>query len=537
MSFDFRGLELHGRSIWDHRKIEEALDAIVDLRMNALVLHETDFTTEFLFPTQLFDPRTPWEGAPARRGENALHNNLAYMRYLLAAAARKEVPVWLNVKELSFPDEVIEHNPSLLKDGTVCPTDPFWEGFLEAKYEDLCAQYPAIAGVIVSPGSPEGRAALSQRKCHCDRCSRTGLAEWYRWLVMSTYQPLARHGVKLAVREFSYNRDHQAAIVEALAGCPREIILSVKVTPHDYYPTFPDNTLIGASSRPQWIEYDVMGQYYGWGVFPCLMREDLQARITNARDKGVTGVILRTEWERVNDWWCLESANGLNLTAGARLALGQPVDDAALASEWMERRVRRAPTSGALARFLAGTWEVMKRALYMHDFVFNDSSQFPLSLSRGWWSIAKKHSLSEWFPERAGDLALDSTVVERYIAEKEEAVELLDRLLREFRRDASKAEIDSLPPTLDLFPLYIEGFRTVGECAYLAFWMEQTPVAARDHGARPQLDRAAERVEGYAARARAALGRSAYRHQVAMLIGAERAEAIARDARAVASRS
>ena len=60
----FRGIELHGKSIWNHRSIEQALRTASRYGLNALVLHESDFTTEFLYPRPLFDPDATWEGAP-----------------------------------------------------------------------------------------------------------------------------------------------------------------------------------------------------------------------------------------------------------------------------------------------------------------------------------------------------------------------------------------------------------------------------------------------------------------------------------------
>jgi hypothetical protein len=41
---------------------------------------------------------------------------------------------------------------------------------------------------------------------------------------------------------------------------PKDVIYCIKVTPHDFYPTFPDNTLIAqVGGRPKWIEYDTNG--------------------------------------------------------------------------------------------------------------------------------------------------------------------------------------------------------------------------------------------------------------------------------------
>ena len=523
-----RALELHGKSMWDHRRIEEALSIIREYGLNALVLHESDLMTDFIFPSSLFDPTIPWKGAPIRRGENALHNNRAYLRDILRRASRRGVEVWVEVKELTFPDEVLERAPELFRDGTVCPTDPFWADFIRAKYRDLVSLYPGIRGVIVSAGSPEGRAALSQRKCRCARCARTSLADWYASIIAPMREVLAPAGLRLAVREFSYNADHQQAITQAVSSQPPDVIYCIKATPHDFYPTFPDNELIGSvGDRPKWIEYDTMGQYYGWGVFPCLVSGDIRARFAHAIRHGVSGALLRTEWERINDWWVLETPNRMNLRAGAACASGGSVDDRDLLRGWLEEEhtVSTPAERDLLGELLADTWPLMRATLYMSDFVLNDSSQFPLSVERAWWSMADKHSLAEWFPQRAADLQLDSAKVEGYLQEKKDAVALVERWSDRLRRDRR----EELPGGRSISDLarYVEGFHVVGEVCLRSAWFDQDGAAAAAGGGRQRLAEAVSALRAYAGELRLWLDATEHRHQLAMLMSPDRAEAIA----------
>lgn len=468
----FRGLELHGKSFWSHRSIDKALETASRYGLNALVLHESDFTTEFLYPKPLFDPDATWEGAPARRGENALQNNQAYMKDILARAKRAGIEVWVEDIELTFPDEVLEKKPELLIGGKVCPTHPYWAEFLREKYLDLATTYPGIGGVIVSAGSPEGRASLSQKKCGCTRCSATGLAAWYEFLLSAIYGALSSKGLRMAVREFSYTADHQMAIAEAMSKLPDDLVSCVKNTPHDFYPTFPDNPLVAKDSgNPKWIEYDTMGQFYGWGAFPCLMREDIGQRFSHASDNGVAGVVLRVEWERVNDWWSLDTLNRMNLHAAAAAAQDIAMTDETLLHAWLEEEsIELAPATEALAAdFLADTWVIIRKALYIHDFVLNDSSRFPLTIKRAWWSMRSKHSLGEWFPDRKKDLDLDASKLNAYLEEKLEAVALLDGWIERLRA-IDAGEMKKLPfmANIDEFRDYIQGWRIAGTLCLLA---------------------------------------------------------------------
>ena len=422
---EMRALELHGKSFWDHRKLLKALDIATRYGLNSLVLHESDFTTEFLYPRPLFDPEATWTGAPARRGENALHNNQTYMRYIIKEAKRLGIGVWVETIELTFPDEVLERFPDLLEDGKACPTHPYWPEFLEMKYRDLAVSFPGLKGAIVSPGSPEGRAALSQKKCSCPRCKSAKLSDWYEGLIRSIHRALSGAGMVLAVREFSYTPVHQEAILRAMERLPGDIVLCVKTTPHDFYPTFPDNPRISSDSgRELWIEYDTMGQFYGWGAFPCLMAADIAQRFRHFRACGVKGAVLRVEWERVNDWWSLDTPNRMNLFIAAKACLGVSVDAPQALANWMEEEgiVAVEEAKALAASFLADTWPIIKGALYINDFVLNDSSRYPMTQERGWWSMKDKHSLASWDASRREDLELDEGKLTAYLAEKDEAL-------------------------------------------------------------------------------------------------------------------
>jgi len=522
---NFRALELHGKSFWDHAKIERALDFVRAYDLTALVIHESDMMTEFFFPTEFFDPGAPWDGAPARRGENALHNNMAYLRDILKRAARKRVEVWIEVKEITFPDEIVERNPGVLKNGRICPTDPLWLDVVRAKYRDLVGLFPGIRGVVVSAGSPEGKAALSQKKCSCERCASTKLTDWYASIVEAMHGVLSPAGVGLAVREFSYNANHQAAITEAMSRMPKDVVYCIKVTPHDFYPTFPDNGLVErVKDRPKWIEYDTMGQYYGWGVLPCFMREDIASRFAYAMENGAEGALLRVEWERINDHWSLDGLGRLNLLAAADCARGSLRSPEEAIERWLEEEgiVRSAADVRLLGDYLRDTWGIFRRALYVHDFVLNDSSMVPLSIERAWWSMAEKHSLAEWFPERKADLDLDEAKVTAYLAEKDEAVSLIEAWRKKVEAiDASTPVIDLLKRAVAETARYVGLHRAYGRVCILASYADLKGPSVPEGRIR-ELEDACDELEAYAASVRRWLEESDYRHQMYLLFNPDR---------------
>jgi hypothetical protein len=438
------------------------------------------------------------------------------------------------VKELSFTDEILEQHPNLIKNGIVCPSEPFWFEYIETKYTELASDFPGLRGVIVSPGSPEGRASLAQRKCSCPVCEKTVLSDWYSSIILSMHRPLAEAGMCLAVREFSYRPVHQDALIEAVDSSPSDVVFCIKVTPHDFYPTFPHNPALGVLKRTQWIEYDVLGQFYGWGIFPCFMHDDLLERIEYAQRSGVSGALLRTEWERINDWWCLESPNRVNLITGSHLTAGSREQPDSLCRQWMEE-TGLSPSSGAvdlITELFLETWPVIKKGIYMDDFVFHDCSQFPLSIGRAWWTMENKHGLADWQPDRRGELHLDQRRIESLIEEKEQALSQIRRLSERVKKDhkALGAEFGRLLINLfGLFEDYIYGFRLIAEVNLYARWWQQEEDIPEAELWRIRFETSLKRLEDFTVKLDKLSSEPRHRHQLLMLLSAERARNNLRD--------
>jgi hypothetical protein len=531
MGFDFRGLELHGRRMWDRAHILRALDEIERRRLTALVLHETDMLNHVLFPRAFFDPYAAWSGAPPRRGENAIQNNRVWLDTTLRLAGSRGVPVWLEVKDLAFPDEVLELKPDLVKDGIICPSDPFWWDFLERRTAELWADFPLVAGLIVSPGSPEGRAARAQDKCACAHCAATPLVDWYGRLIGALHRPTRAAGKPLAVREFAYKLKDQEPLLAALDAQPRDIILCAKVTPHDFYPTFPHNPAIVKRDRPMWVEYDVHGQFYGWGLLPCLVQRDIAERFAFGRENGVSGALLRVEWERVNDLWALETPNRMNLIAAAALAQGETPSEQQVCATWLAEEGLDVTAAPWLAAVMQRSWPLVQAALYVGGHVFADCSMFPRSMGRAFWTMERKHSVMDWDPSRRGELDADAARCEGLVAEKADALvqaAAISALLAAPPEGIAAATIAAVQGLFRLMPLHVEGLVLCAEACLRA-----RCVAAALGGAamREALVACTDRLAAFTLRIMP-LADGAERHQYVMLIDHRRAADVLAEARA-----
>jgi hypothetical protein len=253
---------------------------------------------------------------------------------------------------------------------------------------------------------------------------------------------------------------------------PADIAVSLKNTPHDFYPTFPDNPLIGrVGAREQWIEYDVHGQYFGWGVAPSIMIDDLLHRLGHGLESGVSGFILRTDWEGIQDHSCFDTVNLINLYAAAMLGRKAGLAKREIYSRWLvEEKLVDDPISPAslqscvewAERLLERTWPLVRSILYVNGTVFSDSSAFHVSLDQSAWIAESLHSLKDWSANAQDALAMRDENVRRILDEKDESVRQADALHREaasanpgLKREA----YSKLVRGFDFIRWYAEGFR------------------------------------------------------------------------------
>lgn len=555
--FSFRALELHSAYVWDFDWVRKALGFIRAHELTALVLHRNDIVDQVVYPARLFGGsgagtniferyqeihRALYRYTPTRR--SGPYQRRDYLRRVIDLAARQSVTVWFENKELYFPDILPELAPEVVKEGTICPNAPFWWEFLGAKYTELFEDLPGLCGVITAPGTGESRLAISANRCRCALCRETSAPAWYRALIGAMHPPVRRAGATLAVRDFVFDRKAAGELARAIEELPSDIIISLKNTPHDYYPTFPDNPRLGHVGRHrQWIEYDCMGQYFGWGLAPAIMIEDLARRFATARAAGAEGVILRTDWESLDAHSAFHTPNLINLLAGAGLARDLAADRSGLYRAWLEERnmlrgdageAARAEAARWLESLLGASWEITRRTVFAQDCVFSDSTNLPVSFAHAWWLAEEKNSLADWDPAKEGALAPDAANVRRILAEKDAALALLDLiapLLAEPPAALTAVAAGELAERLEVFRLIVQGFRAATQALILTRFL-LAPEAAADPFAPEATARRGEALVlllGLAASYEEFARRTDLRHTVYTLLSPERLRALHAD--------
>ncbi|WP_210497121.1 hypothetical protein [Microvirga antarctica] len=531
--FSTRAIEFHSSFVWNFDWIRQGLEFARRHDMTSLILHRNDIVDMVVYPGKLFGASERaqniferyrdiypelYKYTPTRR--SGPYQRRDYLRRVIDLAGRYGIDVWFQNKELSFPDILLELNPQLVKDGTLCPNDPFWWDFVDTKYTELFQDFPEVAGIITAPGTGESRLAISSNRCTCEACMKSTPQSWYRNLIMAMHAPIRAAGRELVVRDFVFEKKTQTELAETIADLPEDIIVSLKNTPHDYYPTFPDNPRIGdVGNHRQWVEFDTMGQYFGWGIGPAIIIDDYRKRMATALRHGVEGVILRTDWESLDGHSCFHTPNRLNLHAAAALAVDESVTDRAIHREWLTETGMTMLGANDLdvdaaadwsARLFGRSWDIVAKSLFVNDCVFSDSSNYPVSLDHAWWLAEKKNSLKDWDPSKENALEITEPNLRAILADKDEAVRLVELqplLARKRPAALTEAAHTDLVGRMETFRLYVAGWRAaVQACIFTKFLLDRPDdddafaqeVRSRVGGAFDLLRTLAEEMKAYA---------------------------------------
>lgn len=553
--YETRAVEVHDFvSIWDLDEIRRRLKFMVRNDMNALVLHEPGIIDKVVFPATFLGGKSEgdslfdiYQHIDEAIYYYALRENLNlyrrdYLKQLVREAAEAGIAVYIEDKELWFKDFILKRRPELMKTGVFCPSDPiWWEEFLPSKYQELFIALPQLAGVVTSIGTGESRLAISNTfACDCERCKNLHPATWYYNMIHGMYKPFDDAQKKLVVRDFIYQKEEQEQFAAALERLPQEIVLSLKNTPHDFYPTFPDNPLIGGvGSREQWIEYDVHGQYFGWGLTPSIMTDDLRHRLHYGMEKGVRGYIMRTDWEGVQDLSCFDTPNLINLYAAAILGNNGNANVRAIYTRWLtEERLTPDPISAAQLRscvdwcvdVLEQTWPVLRSVAYVNGTVFTDNSAFHVNLKQPYWIAETHHSLKNWDAEAEDALSLTHENVRRILEEKDSALQIAETLYQKVKAHNpgfTEEVYKDLVRRFEFLRTYAEGFRLTTRIYILSGLSEQassTELVGRP--ASELFQEAVTELKSYKRR----LEETPYSYPEAVLVNPERLHCFLKDA-------
>lgn len=542
--FRMRGLEFHSSRMWQWAQVRAALDFMQKFGMNTLIFHQNDIVDHLVFPHALFPEELMWKRWPVRL--HSIYQNRHYINKVAREAKTRGIAFCVEIKEIWYVDQVLEQVPGLRNpDGSVCASHPFWWEFMDMKQRELLDAVPDIAGVIVSPGTRESKVSISTNTCRCARCQATDPTDWYSQLLGAMHQPLAEQGKTFAVRDFSYSADQQSRMLDAARRVSSDIVISLKNTPHDYYPPFPHNPRIGhTGGLRQWIEFDTWGQFFGLGVFPVSVVEDMQYRMRHALASGAEGVALRTDWEVITDAGAFNSPNILNVVAGAMLARDVDLDLDEVYRAWaahgLYSPLREASAmdgphvpSGAgsaikLKEFMRNSWQVVEKALYVRGHLFHEDDQYPDSLAKAFDMMVNIHGRDDWEPGASRLLEPTDANLDEIFSEKAQAVRAVDELqsvLQPASLGLASAVVQDLTTMLELYRLYVRGYELCAKTVFLTRKAQVEPDAQSIAAARATI----APLRAFGEQVRARLAGSSYPHYLYWMLDTTRTDALARD--------
>ncbi|MCD1261402.1 hypothetical protein B5M42_021610 [Paenibacillus athensensis] len=522
-----RSIEVHDTAtMWNPEKIQKIVDFMVRHDMNNLIFHENDIVDKLVFPSLLYKEniedrniysifeniyQTIYDKTPSPFvfiDEKAILVEL--MRSIARIASRAGIRFFLQSKELWFAD-LLFRDKKLMKDGVMCPSDPFWwETYLPAKYEELFIAIPELSGIVTSTGTRESRASLAHGICKCDRCRNFDLQEWQKNIIMSIYKPIKETGKQLVVRDFTYYADEQSGLRAGVLSLPDDIVVSIKNTPQDFYPTFPDNALIGnVGNHEQWIEYEVMGEYFGFGAVPSIMIEDIRARMKYALSKGAKGFTARVDWEALPNHSAFDTVNILNVYATAMLAKNPDLPGAEIYRAYLTEHnlfadgLTKEQQDACIAKvmeILEPTWPIMAKTPYINDFLFSSNSKIPANIEHGEFLAKEHHGLQKWFPERAKDHDMTPENVALFLNEKEQALDEVNavyKLIIAGNPGLKEDYYKLLTAQIEMYRLYVEQFRAVANVYILVKAAAPKSDGSAIAQAMEELRRMEDRIKNY----------------------------------------
>ena len=532
--FAIRGFEICSNdrfqtAMWRWNALERSFRMMEDLKFNTLIFHQNTLTDWVVLPRAYFPTKMMHARWPVRLAQ--VENGKSHISEVAKRAADKGIRFFLEVKEMSYPEELVELHPELMvTKGVVCPTHPFWWEFMRAKYQELVEDIPDIGGVLVSPGTRESKLSLSVHNCTCDRCRSYDPSVWYKNILQSMYEPLQAKGKLLVVRDFAYSRTEQNLILDACSSVSKDIAVTLKNTPHDFYPPFPDNPRIGhMGDHPQWIEFDTWGNYYAFGFFPVSVVEDMQRRLRYAKKNKAIGAMFRVDLEFISDGSDFNSWDLVNVFGAGMLSqeIEQDLDNVyrawlayGVADHLIAESEQPAPVPVPPAYlpqfrdFMRASWAVMEKTLYVRGHVFNDGGcQFPFSIKRAFDNMYIFQGREDWEPGSLKRVEATAENLKIIFAEKEQAereVALLPEILKLEETPLPAGLKASMREVLDLYQRYVQGFKY---CAVACF---TTKKAMNTHDAADIAAalRTADEVDAYRQEAARRLEGTYYPHYV-----------------------
>lgn len=454
----FLGLEIHDVSIWDVKRTLHACDVMEERGYNALILHENDLLDA---TTQVGDNAN--FGVADLRWKK-VSNRLAWLNKLTKRLDQFGAKLYLEIKEPSFHDYLIESYPEILDDtGKVNALSHVWAQICREKTEQIIKNVPLLGGLIVTLSSPEARVSLQDYIA--DTNKEVDFKAWLSALIDAFHVPLSKVGKDLFVRDFAYTKHWQKETLDVIDCYDGAVGASIKITAHDYFPRFPNNDVaFDVKKAPKIFEFEAFGEHVGWGVVPNCRVAEFIDRMNFVNECGGSGAFIRVSWEAMSGPSALDCLSDVNVYALSQIVNGNK-DSLSIVKQWCVTRygLQDVDLIEEISQCLLESWTVIANA-YMDDKVFPRHSRLPSSWQEGWHSMLTSGMGNRHLEEgyyHLDEIGFSKKDISRVFKEKEEASNLAKSLWQRVLLVLSKCPENlqqdlSLP--FELLPFYAQKF-------------------------------------------------------------------------------
>eukprot|EP01130_Rhizamoeba_saxonica_P000600 TRINITY_DN10563_c0_g1_i1.p1 TRINITY_DN10563_c0_g1~~TRINITY_DN10563_c0_g1_i1.p1 ORF type:complete len:524 (+),score=92.33 TRINITY_DN10563_c0_g1_i1:93-1664(+) len=455
MEGTFIGLEVHDHSIWEVDRMLQVVTVMETRGYNALILHENDLLDSL---TQI--QNTSNFGVSDLRWKK-VSNKLAWCQKLIRLLSAFGARLYLQVKEPSYHDYVLKLFPSLIDEcGTINPTSVAWTQLCQTKTELVLEHLPDIGGFIVNITSPESRVSLQDYLS--DKSSSIDIDAWIDRMISAFHDPLKEAGKDLYIRDFTYTKELQKKTLEAIDRRNGEVLASIKITPHDYFPKFANNTIALDITAPKIFEFEAYGEHMGWGLLPNCRVKEFCERMAFVRDVNAKGFMVRISWEAMIGPHALDTLSDCNVFVLPYL-MKENQDPKELTCRWLKEKFgvdEQSEVVNNLAEILLESWEVVASA-YWNGSVFPRHSRLPSSWQEGWHSILTSGMGNRHINSKKVEITLTDEERDDLFEEKQQSITLAKRLLVQVKELLVQLPDDLaklIKESFELLPLYAEMF-------------------------------------------------------------------------------
>jgi soluble cytochrome b562 len=136
---------------------------------------------------------------------------------------------------------------------------------------------------------------------------------------------------------------------------------------------------------------------------------------------------------------------------------------------------------------MKASWPIMEKTVFVRGHVICDNDMFPDSVARAFDIMTVLHSRDDWEPGASKRVEPTDENIKAIIAEKEEAEQEVDRLAGILKLEQAQlpaAVKSSLKTTLELYQLYVRGFKYCAIACFRARKAQRTSNAGEIEAAR-----------------------------------------------------